>query len=177
MVTRDRREEGRARRRCVHTRTPQVQGDAVRHNGKNACHELCVVVACLWGATHAVLFGTWQGKLRGDIEYTKFLIKLKKRQFGVDVYHVIEEDGKVLRNTTALLISNPTPPPVLPQCLPAYESPWLYLFNLAYPFFFQISLWRIVCVRLSNCVVAGGASNDGGLCNVQKTGAGLTGSQ
>mmetsp|Transcript_42674 Transcript_42674/g.72666 ORF Transcript_42674/g.72666 Transcript_42674/m.72666 type:complete len:202 (-) Transcript_42674:98-703(-) len=42
----------------------------------------------------AMLYGT-MGKLRGDIEYCKYLIKLKKRQFGVDVYHILEEDGKV----------------------------------------------------------------------------------
>jgi len=70
-----------------------------------------VLFRVCWGS-HAVLFGAWQGKLRGDIEYTKFLIKLKKRQFGIDVYAVIEEDGKVISNP-----HTPTLVAVLHACL------------------------------------------------------------
>jgi hypothetical protein len=49
-----------------------------------------------------MLYGTL-GKLRGDIVYTNYLIKLKKRSFGVEVFDVlIEEGGKVGSKTKSL---------------------------------------------------------------------------
>ena len=75
--------------------------DHAKEHGETLAHlnepeeELTPLEALKW----KVMLYTSMGKLQGEIVFTRYLIKMKKRQFGVDVYNGMDEDGRVGEST------------------------------------------------------------------------------